>query len=80
MVIIKILMVITSAPRTWQSTQLRGYVGKMGKLRYIVRYLVNPSSQVVHKIFDTQYLLWTSKKNAAAACRANINQVVTNQF
>ena len=66
MVIIKILMVITSAPRTWQSTQLRGYVGKMGKLRYIVRYLVNPSSQVVYKMFDTQYL-WTSKKNAAAA-------------
>ena len=79
MVIIKILMVITSAPRTWQSTQLRGYVGKMGKLRYIVRYLVNPSSQVVYKMFDTKYL-WTSKKNAAAACRANINQVVTNQF
>ena len=79
MVIIKILMVITSAPRTWQSTQLRGYVGKMGKLRNIVRYLVNPSSQVVYKMFDTKYL-WTSKKNAAAACRANINQVVTNQF
>ena len=66
MVIIKILMVITSAPRTWQSTQLRGYVGKMGKLRYIVRYLVTPSSQVVYKMFDTKYL-WTSKKNAAAA-------------
>ena len=79
MVIIKILMVITSAPRTRQSTQLRGYVGKMGKLRYIVSYLVTPSSQVVYKMFDTKYL-WTSKKNAAAACRANINQVVTNQF